>query len=91
MTCVFLIHQNMSAELMERQYLLMIAMLNFDFQVHLVFTTGASAYWEHHKQWQQKLTALELYGIQQVHHLSEHTSEQAGQLQALLNQADFIS
>lgn len=91
MTCVFLIHQDMSAELMERQYLLMIAMLNFDFKVHLVFTTGARSFWDHHKQWQQKLTALQLYGIQGIHHYCAQSAQQSSQLQQLLDQADFIS
>ena len=92
MNCVFIIHDQMSIETMERQYLLMIAMLNFDFTVDLLFASGAQAYWEHHQHWQKKLSALQLYGIHSIRHLPEAEGQSPPDwYQNLLTQADFIS
>ena len=92
MKCVFIIHQQMSTETLERQYLLMIAMLNFDFEVHLLFTSGAGSYWRHHPQWQKKLKALDMYGISSIKQLPDTESTQHPLwYSTLLAEADFIS
>jgi hypothetical protein len=92
MKCVFIIHDQMSSETMERQYLLMIAMLNFDFTVDVLFASGAQDYWQHHQHWQQKLTALELYGVHAIRHLPDGAGQSPPDWYVnLLAEADFIS
>lgn len=92
MKCVFIIHDRMNNEAMERQYLLMIAMLNFDFTVDLLLASGAEAYWQHHQHWSKKLTALELYGIRSIRHLPDDTHGSSPDwYQSLMAEADFIS
>lgn len=96
MKCLFMIHQSMKSERLEQQYLLMLAMLNFDFEVHLVFTEGAAEFWRHHQHWRKKLTALELYGIASVRELVTSGGDpgnlcQPGWYQGLADSADFIS
>lgn len=62
MECVFVIQAHFSNQQIEQQYLLMIAMLNFEFKVQLVFDDESWHHWQTHKPLQQKYQALTLYG-----------------------------
>ena len=63
MKCLFLINENLSIEQIEQQYLLMLAMLNFDFSVTVVFTNDTLHDWEEHEVHCKHLAALQMYGI----------------------------
>lgn len=64
MNCVFIIPAHLNNQQIEQQYLLMIAMLNFDFEVHIIFDQASWHHWYSHKPLAQKLKALNLYGAE---------------------------
>ncbi len=64
MHCVFVIQAHLSNQQIEQQYLLMIAMLNFDFKVQVIFDEESWHHWQTHKPLHQKYQALTLYGAE---------------------------
>ncbi|TDR22781.1 hypothetical protein [Marinicella litoralis] len=98
MKCLFVINEQLSDQQIERQYLLMIAMLNFDFEVNLVFMDGAHEMWLNHESHTKHLNALTMYGAKchsftTSFNSSEHKHDLLNQaaFNALKNDMDFIS
>ncbi len=100
MQCLFIITNELSLEQIERQYLLMIAMLNFDFQVNVVFIGNTHANWQNDDKLNKHLKALSMYGAQchQLHnkpgkctHYESPSPLSSNGFTALKNSADLIS
>ncbi|MCB1582700.1 MAG: hypothetical protein R3E90_15910 [Marinicella sp.] len=101
MHCVFIIQQHLSKQQIEQQYLLMIAMLNFDFKVQIIFDKQSWHHWQSHKTLNQKYNALNLYGAEAL--LALNATKQPDldtyscrtitpvQMQQILASAEFIS
>jgi hypothetical protein len=100
MKCLFLINENLSSTQIEQQYLLMIAMLNFDFSVSVVFTNDTIHAWHENKVHCKHLAALHMYGVDTFYLLNSSnpapnllstTSIDIDTLIKFKAEADFIS
>lgn len=101
MNCLFVFTHKMTPQQIEQQYLLMIAMLNFDFNVQVLFDQAIYQEWLMHKPLKQKLMALNMYGVDefliQTKYLNSDDEEftvrmiDETELQQMMIKADFIS
>jgi hypothetical protein len=101
MNCLFLFTHKLTAQQIEQQYLLLIAMLNFDFKVQVLFDKTIFHDWLMHKPLKEKLMALNMYGIDEFLLLNNPTQQDEielptrgidhQELQQMMSAADFIS
>jgi len=89
MKCLFIITPHQDIEHAENLYLLIIAMLNFDFPVTLVFDATSFKQWQTSEQLNQYLVALHMYGIKQFHILSSHRTNTTENKTAYIDHATF--
>jgi hypothetical protein len=90
MNCVFIVQAHLSGQQIEQQYLLMIAMLNFDFKVQIIFDEESWHHWQTHKPLQQKINALLLYGAEALllQNADKSTDSEINQ-HRLINKTEF--
>lgn len=97
MNCLFIVTANATESHHNNHYLLMLAMLNYDFTVDVVFINNSLSSWKKHPTHKQNLSALQLYGAH-IHELSTDltTTNKPGHfldfigLNALKKAADII-
>lgn len=92
MQAVFHIHPQQSEHSLEQSYLLMLALLNFEHKVFIIFhqnsLTEILKNTEQAKKWQ----ALDLYGAQAfLHYGGDNDNIDAHGMHQLMQQADFIA
>ncbi len=92
MRAIFHIYPQQSQQCLQQTYLLLLALLNFDHKVFIVFhqnsLTEISKNTEQAKKWQ----ALNLYGAQAfIYYDGDNDNIDAYGLQQLMRQADFIA
>lgn len=72
---LFIITETMTKQQLDNQYLLSLAMLNFDHQVTLVFTGSVLNSLMSHPEQQKKWLALKMYGVDHFYQLTAQTSK----------------
>lgn len=99
MKSLFIINENMKESQLDQSYLLILAMLNFDHQVDLVFSNNAFDLVNHCNDSIQKWRALKLYGVEKFYCLNCSKQKLNDELTALIPsdfyqmkaQADWVS
>ena len=99
MKAVFVINESMSHEQLEQSYLLILALLNFDHHVDLVFVGDAFNQLIQGEQTTKKWRALKLYGVHAFYqfcddkenHPDELVPLNANEFATLKTQAQFLS
>jgi|GEM_PF-6440667 len=88
MKCLFILNNKLNATQIENQYLLMLAMLNFDHEVNLLFIGSAFSQWQQDPQLSKHLVALNMYGAK-PYILSDHQLVPRKENPIPLNPAEF--
>ena len=92
MRCLFHIFADSSQDRLEQSHLLILACLNFDYRVDIVFHDHSERVLSRQPQLYKKWQALQLYGAQEFIQLSELSCSEADNLLTqLTDQADFIA
>lgn len=92
MRLLFNIHPKQSQQRMEQTHLLILALLNFDHTIHIVFHGGSEQIIKDNTVFNKKWNALTLYGAQDFLFLNgplENINQQ--EYHHLCHQADFIA
>ncbi len=99
MRTLFIINQHMNEAQIEQSYLLILAMLNFDHHVNVVFTGQSYRRLITDDAAKKKWSALKIYGVDDFFELTEHQSSCIENIKhinhsafaRLKSQADFLS
>lgn len=92
MLCLFNIRPDQSPERLEQSHLLILALLNFDHTVHVVFHDGSEQFIKDNEDLNKKWQALPLYGAHDFWFINgPHNNLTEHKYRKLNQQADFIS
>lgn len=92
MQTVFHIYPQQSDQCLEQSYLLMLALLNFEHKVFIVFHQNSFAEISKHAEQLKKWQALHLYGARAfLHYNGDNDNIGTHELQQLTQQADFVA
>lgn len=90
MKCLFIIDSKLKDDQIENQYLLMIAMLNFDYEVNVIFIGQAHKKWQTDPKLSKHLAGLSMYGAKKHSLTIDTDSGMAVESGNTLSMKDFI-